>query len=169
MWLLITIRLSINNLAGIERTLVAVGTWSEASMLVTTRAAVPRSGSTCPDEGDSTTGAPFWIACAGSGVVVRGALDITDCGCADCGCTVGVESAFTGAAGVAALVDVGVDADAADAVDVDAVDAEAVACVDAAAVAAPLGEELLALFGAGGRPPLAGRVNPGGSCAGCAG
>ena len=114
------------------------------------------------------------MACAGSGVVVRGALDITDCGCADCGCTEGVESAFTGAAGVAALVDVGVDADAADAVeveavDVDAVDGETVACVDAAAVAAPLGEELLALFGAGGRPPLAGRVNPGGSCAGCAG
>ena len=162
MWLLITIRLSINNLAGIVRTLVAVGTLSEASMLVTTRAAVPRSGSTCPDEGDSTTGAPFWIACAGSGVVVRGALEITDCGCAGCVCPDGVAAAFTGAAGVAALVDAG----AAEVVDVDA---DAVACVDGAAVAVPPGEVLLALFGAGGRPPLAGRVNPGGSCAGCAG
>ena len=34
------------SLAGIDRTLVAVGTWSDASIFVTTRAAVPRSGST---------------------------------------------------------------------------------------------------------------------------
>ncbi len=38
-----TVRLSISSLAGILRTLVAVGTASEASMLVTTRAAGPRS------------------------------------------------------------------------------------------------------------------------------
>src|SRR3954468_4050258 len=42
-WLLITIRLSISSLAGTARTLVAVGTSSEASMLVTTRAAGPLS------------------------------------------------------------------------------------------------------------------------------
>ncbi len=42
-WLLITVRLSMSSLAGMARTLVAVGTASEASMLVTTRAAGPRS------------------------------------------------------------------------------------------------------------------------------
>ncbi len=41
-WLLITMRLSAISLAGTARTLVAVGTVSEASMLVTTRAAAPR-------------------------------------------------------------------------------------------------------------------------------
>src|SRR6266550_3184417 len=43
-WLLITIRLSAISLAGTERTLVAVGTASDASMFVTTRAEAPRSG-----------------------------------------------------------------------------------------------------------------------------
>src|SRR5947207_14101697 len=42
-WLLMTVRLSIRSLAGITRTLVAVGTLSDASMFVTTRAAGPRS------------------------------------------------------------------------------------------------------------------------------
>src|SRR3954453_20413316 len=41
-WLLITVRLSISSLAGTARTLVAVGTANDASMLVTTRAAGPR-------------------------------------------------------------------------------------------------------------------------------
>ena len=45
-WLLMTTRLSMSSLAGTARTLVAVGTWSEDSMLVTTRAAGPRSGAT---------------------------------------------------------------------------------------------------------------------------
>src|SRR6476619_7008207 len=45
-WLLMTTRLSMSSLAGTARTLVAVGTWSEDSMLVTTRAAGPRSGDT---------------------------------------------------------------------------------------------------------------------------
>src|SRR6478609_2529006 len=45
-WLLMTTRLSMSSLAGTARTLVAVGTWSEDSMLVTTRAAGPRSGET---------------------------------------------------------------------------------------------------------------------------
>ena len=39
-----TTRLSMSNLAGTPRTLVAVGTASDASMLPTTRAAGPRSG-----------------------------------------------------------------------------------------------------------------------------
>src|SRR6478736_9948816 len=42
-WLLMTMRLSTISLAGTARTEVAVGTSSEASMLVTTRAAGPRS------------------------------------------------------------------------------------------------------------------------------
>src|SRR3954465_11531661 len=42
-WLLMTTRLSISSLAGTARTLVAVGTSSEASMLETTRAAGPLS------------------------------------------------------------------------------------------------------------------------------
>src|SRR4051812_36895095 len=43
-WLLMTTRLSAMSLAGTARTLVAVGTVKEASMLATTRAAAPRSG-----------------------------------------------------------------------------------------------------------------------------
>ena len=43
-WLLMTIRLSMSSFAGTARTLVAVGTSSEASMFVTTRAAAPRRG-----------------------------------------------------------------------------------------------------------------------------
>src|SRR3954451_6417979 len=42
-WLLITMRLSTSSLAGTARTLVAVGTSSEASMFCTIRAATPRS------------------------------------------------------------------------------------------------------------------------------
>src|SRR5256885_1099760 len=43
-WLLITMRLSASSLAGTARTLVAVGTVSEAFMFLTTAAAAPRSG-----------------------------------------------------------------------------------------------------------------------------
>src|SRR6185369_8109458 len=43
-WLLITMRLSASSFAGTARTLVAVGTASEASMFCTIRAATPRSG-----------------------------------------------------------------------------------------------------------------------------
>src|SRR6478752_10267776 len=45
-WLLMTTRLSMSSLAGTARTLVAVGTVSEASMLLTTRDGAPRSGTT---------------------------------------------------------------------------------------------------------------------------
>src|SRR6478672_8391603 len=45
-WLLMTTRLSMSSLAGTARTLVAVGTVSEASMLFTTRDGAPRSGTT---------------------------------------------------------------------------------------------------------------------------
>src|SRR3954453_6306295 len=43
-WLLMTMRLSASSLAGTARTLVAVGTVSEAFMFLTTLAAAPRSG-----------------------------------------------------------------------------------------------------------------------------
>src|SRR5215217_147389 len=43
-WLLMTIRLSMSSLAGTDRTDVAVGTSSEVSMFVTTRALAPRIG-----------------------------------------------------------------------------------------------------------------------------
>src|SRR3954452_9926512 len=53
-WLLTTTRLSMRSLAGIARTLVAVGTARLASMLVTMRAAGPRRGcSEGPGEADS--------------------------------------------------------------------------------------------------------------------
>src|SRR5580765_4572871 len=45
-WLLMTTRLSMSSLAGTARTLVAVGTSREDSMLVTTRALAPRRGGT---------------------------------------------------------------------------------------------------------------------------
>src|SRR6476620_12656415 len=45
-WLLMTTRLSMSSLAGPARSLVAVGTVSDDSMLVTVRALAPRSGLT---------------------------------------------------------------------------------------------------------------------------
>src|SRR5690349_6726866 len=45
-WLLMTTRLSMSSLAGTARTLVAVGTESETSMLDTTRDGAPRRGVT---------------------------------------------------------------------------------------------------------------------------
>src|SRR6478735_5361816 len=45
-WLLMTTRLSMSSLGGTARTLVAVGTVSEVSMLATTRWGAPRSGVT---------------------------------------------------------------------------------------------------------------------------
>src|SRR3954454_4938523 len=45
-WLLMTTRVSMSSLAGTARTLVAVGTVRETSMLATTREDAPRSGVT---------------------------------------------------------------------------------------------------------------------------
>src|SRR5919206_4297197 len=47
-WLLITTRLSASSFAGTARTLVAVGTVSEAFMFLTTAPAAPRSGIDVP-------------------------------------------------------------------------------------------------------------------------
>ncbi len=60
-------RLSINNFAGTARTLVAVGTESDASIDCTTRPATPRSGSTFAELGAATTGAGLTCGSAGVG------------------------------------------------------------------------------------------------------
>src|SRR5215468_6848904 len=66
-WLLITIRLSASSLAGTARTLVAVGTCSEASMFDTMRAATPRIGDVCAPAG--APGAAAGAALAGAAAV----------------------------------------------------------------------------------------------------
>ena len=66
-------RLSIINFAGIARTLVAVGTDSDASIDATTRPATPRSGSIVAALGVIKTGAGLTGACAGAGVETIGA------------------------------------------------------------------------------------------------
>ncbi len=64
-------RLSIINFAGIARTLVAVGTVSDASIDATTRPATPRSGSIVAALGVAKTGAGLTGACAGAGAGVE--------------------------------------------------------------------------------------------------
>src|ERR1051325_9382502 len=60
-WLLMTIRLSAISFAGTARTLVAVGTLSEASMFLAMAAAAPRS---CFDSGSSFFASAFGSALA---------------------------------------------------------------------------------------------------------
>src|SRR5262245_3084264 len=62
-WLLITMRLSAMSLAGTARTDVAVGTVSDASMLLATRAGTPRSGFV-PDSGATGVGLGLGCGCA---------------------------------------------------------------------------------------------------------
>ena len=100
-------RLSIINFAGIARTLVAVGTDSDASIDATTRPATPRSGSIVAALGVSKTGAGLTGACAGAGVETSGA--------AATGAGAGVET--TGAAATGAGAETGVDVTGADNVD----------------------------------------------------
>lgn len=69
-------RLSIINFAGIARTLVAVGTESDASIEATTRPATPRSGSIVAALGVIKTGAGLTGACAGAGVETTGTAAI---------------------------------------------------------------------------------------------
>ena len=73
-------RLSIINFAGIARTLVAVGTESEASIDATTRPATPRIGSIVDALGVTKTGAGLTCACAGVGAedatCATGAADV---------------------------------------------------------------------------------------------
>ena len=98
-----TTRLSTSSLAGIARTDVAVGTASEASMLVTTRAAGPRSfsGATGPASGVDALRAR---AVAAVVVDTGGGVGATGAG----GCGAGAASAgagcFTGRTAVAPVV-----------------------------------------------------------------
>jgi len=76
-WLLMTIRLSIINLAGMARTLVAVGTSSEKDMFFTTAAAAPRS--TCvssPSAGAGAGAAGLAAAFSGSGALAGAATPL---------------------------------------------------------------------------------------------
>src|SRR5665213_1452296 len=57
-WLLMTVRLTSSSLAGTERTLVAVGTPREASMLATIRPAAPRRGVAGSSEDALVPGVP---------------------------------------------------------------------------------------------------------------
>ena len=84
-----TMRLSINNLAGIARTLVAVGTVSEPSIDCTTRPATPRKGSTRAALGVATTGAGLTCGSAGVGTGLLRSFN-TSCttGC-ETGCATG--------------------------------------------------------------------------------
>ena len=92
-------RLSIINLAGIARTLVAVGTVSDASIDATTRPATPRSGSIVAALGVAKTGAGLTGACAGAGVETTGAgIETTGAAATGAGVDTGVE--VTGAARV---------------------------------------------------------------------
>ncbi len=105
-WLLMTTRLSMSSLAGIARTEVAVGTASEASMLVTTRAAGPRSfcGSTGPAAGVDAVRARAVAAVVvetGGGVGVSGAGD-GGAGVAAAG--LGAAGGFAGRTAVAPVV-----------------------------------------------------------------
>src|SRR2546430_8288594 len=79
-WLLITIRLSASSLAGTARTLVAVGTVSDSSMLATTRAATPRrmlvaapAGTARAGAGFAAAGRPSPDAAAGAGLAAGAA------------------------------------------------------------------------------------------------
>ena len=92
-------RLSMRSFAGIARTLVAVGTESDASIDATTRPAAPRSGSIVAASGVIKTGAGLTGACAGVGAAETGAV-ATGAGAATtgAGAATGVET--TGAAKV---------------------------------------------------------------------
>ena len=105
-WLLITIRLSIISFAGIARTLVAVGTLKDASMLCTTRAETPRIGSSVDALGVTNTGTGFTTGSAG---VAGCCFTSRTTGC-DGATTagVGVTTGATGATGAGVATGVGV-------------------------------------------------------------
>ena len=125
-------RLSIINLTGIARTLVAVGTESDASIDATTRPATPRSGSIVAALGVTNTGAGLTCACAGVG-----AEGVT---CATGAATAGAGA--TCAAGVACATGAGFACTA----------GTATAGADCATGAGA--ETFCAAFGTGGVPPF---------------
>src|SRR3954454_18971470 len=92
-WLLMTMRLSASSLAGTARTLVAVGTGSEAFMFLTTLAGAPRSGiCPAPAAGSFAAGLAAGLAAllslgfaAGAGWLFSGCA-FFGWGCWGCGC-----------------------------------------------------------------------------------
>ena len=117
-------RLSIINFAGIARTLVAVGTESDASIDATTRPATPRIGSIVDALGVTKTGAGLTCACAGVGAegvtCAAGAADVgVTCAAgaaagAGADCVTGAET-FCAALGIGGVPPFGADAAGADA------------------------------------------------------
>ena len=90
-------RLSIINFAGTARTDVAVGTVKDASMLCTTRAETPRSGSTVAAPGETNVG--IGLTTGSAGFAVESAM--SDAVGANCEVGIGAADVATGAAGVA--------------------------------------------------------------------
>src|SRR3954447_14280605 len=102
-WLLITMRLSASSLAGTARTLVAVGTVSEAFMFLTTLAAAPRSG-TClaPAAGAFAVAGLAALPSLGFAAVAGWVLAVCGwCGwaCSACGFAAVAAGCFAGACG----------------------------------------------------------------------
>jgi len=127
-----TIRLSIINLAGTARTLVAVGTVNEPSMLATTRALTPRIGSSRAASGVLKTGTGLTIGSAGVGDCSERSR--TSFCVAEVGFVADVVAASVGV-GVAAGVTTGADV------------------TTGAAAAGVTTGAALAAFGVGGTPP----------------
>jgi hypothetical protein len=144
--LLITIRLSIINLAGTARTLVAVGTLNEPSMLATTRAPTPRIGSSRAASGVLKTGTGLTIGSAGVGdCKERSRTSFCDAGV----CPAGVAAGATGAgAGAATGAGVGVADCAAGATGAGVCATGAGVCATGVGVTGAA-----AAFGVGGVPP----------------
>src|SRR4051812_304379 len=98
-WLLMMMRLSMSSLAGTARTLVAVGSSSDCSMLATMRAAMPLSGLvSAPAAG---AGPVAGLAAAGLAAAGAGA-------CVGAGTALGVGVGAALAVGVGAALAVGV-------------------------------------------------------------
>ena len=133
-------RLSIINFAGIARTLVAVGTESEASIDATTRPATPRIGSIVDALGVTKTGAGLTCACAGVGA--EGVTCATGAATAGAGATCAAGAACATGAGFACTADAAI---------------AGAACAAGAGVACATGdgaEIFCAAFGTGGVPPF---------------
>src|SRR3954453_3556434 len=112
-WLLMTVRLSHSSLTGTERTEVAVGTVSEASMFCTVRAGAPRrtvyDGSSLTGEatgGRDSLGTGLVVPLAGSAALASGRGLATGAGedfaAAPCGAGLDVGAGLAGACLVAA-------------------------------------------------------------------
>ena len=110
-WLLMTVRLSIINLAGMARTLVAVGTSSEAFMFLTTAAAAPRSTATSSSSpGGGPAGALAALAgsaFAAAGSALRGGLGLAAAGSALAGSALAAAGAGLGSGVGAGLASAG--------------------------------------------------------------